>query len=303
MDIIIGSHVSYTQKTGFKGSVLESISYGSNAMMLYTGAPQNTRRNKIDENLLKEGKELLDENNINIENVIVHAPYIVNLSSNDDDKYLFAIRFLKEELHRVSSMGFKYIVLHPGSHTGIGEVEGIKKISNALNEVLKDDLDVTILLEFMSGKGTEIGRSFDELKSIIDLVDNKEKIGVCLDTCHLNDAGYEISKFDLILDELDEKIGLNKLKCLHLNDTKNPVGSKKDRHENIGYGYIGFDNLLNVVYNERIKDVPKILETPYVSESDDETAKVYAPYKYEINMIKSKKFNENLYTDIRNKNL
>ena len=144
-----------------------------------------------------------------------------------------------------------------------------------------------ILLEFMAGKGNEVGTSIDELKSIIDGIEDNNRIGVCLDTCHMNDSGIDISQFDKFLNEFDSKIGISKIKCIHVNDSLNDLGSHKDRHANIGYGTIGFDNILNVVYNSRIKDIPFILETPYINRNTNES---YAPYKYEIENIRNKKF-------------
>ena len=289
--LYIGSHVSYTKDDQLLGAVKESISYGANTFMFYTGAPQNTVRSKIDLNKLNEAKQLMIDNNIDYSKVIVHAPYIINLANNkEEDKYNFSIRFLQDELERCSILGISNIVLHPGSHVGLGVDTAIKNIINALNIVLDNSYNIRILLETMAGKGTEVGRTIDEIKEIIDGVKYKEKIGICLDTCHLNDAGYDISNFDSILDEIDNKIGIEYVKCVHVNDSKNPRESHKDRHENIGFGTIGFDNLISVVYNERLSEIPKILETPYINDN--------APYKLEIEQIKNKKFNPNLKEEI-----
>ena len=289
--LYIGSHVSYTKNDQLLGSVKESISYGANTFMFYTGAPQNTVRSKIDLNKLNEAKQLMIDNNIDYSKVIVHAPYIINLANNkEEDKYNFSIRFLQDELERCSILGISNIVLHPGSHVGLGVDTAIKNIINALNIVLDNSYNIRILLETMAGKGTEVGRTIDEIKEIIDGVKCKEKIGICLDTCHLNDAGYDISNFDSILDEIDNKIGIEYVKCVHVNDSKNPRESHKDRHENIGFGTIGFDNLISVIYNERLSKIPKILETPYINDN--------APYKLEIEQIKNKKFNPNLKEEI-----
>lgn len=284
--LIIGSHVGFNSKTQLLGSVNEALSYGSNAFMFYTGAPQNTKRNPINDLLTYQAMDVMKKNNINIKNVIVHAPYIINLANNSDlSKYEFSIDFLKQECERCDNLFIDKLVLHPGSHVGIGVDIGIENIINALNIVLKDT-QTTILLETMAGKGTEIGRNFDELKRIIDGVLYKDKIGICLDTCHLHDASYDVSNFSSILDELEKLNLLDKIKCIHINDSKNIRGSKKDRHENIGYGNIGFDNLIKIIYDERLKDIPHILETPYIND--------LPPYKYEIDMIKEKKFNPNL---------
>ena len=293
--LLIGSHVSFKSNTQLLGSTKEALSYGENTFMFYTGAPQNTKRSKIDDNLTNKALKLMNENNIDIKNVIVHAPYIINLANDENkEKYLFAINFLKEEIKRVEKMGVKKIVLHPGSYTTLDIERGIKCIINALNEVLKGDSSVSILLETMAGKGTEIGFKLEHLKRIIDGVSNKDRLMVCLDTCHLNDAGYDMSNFDVFLDEFNDIIGIEKIGCIHINDSKNILSSNKDRHENIGYGMIGFENLLNIIYNERLNNIPKILETPYVKD------RLYPPYKFEIEEIKNKKFNSNLYEDIIN---
>ena len=289
--MIIGSHVSFNKNEQLVGSVRESISYGANTFMFYTGAPQNTRRLPIDSGLTREAFSLMKENGIDFNNVIVHAPYIVNLAN--EKNFDFSISFLREELKRVEELGFDKVVLHPGSHVGIGSDKAIENIVYCLNKVLVDT-NVKVLLETMAGKGTEVGINFSEIKKIIDGIDSKANIGVCLDTCHIHDAGYDVSDFDSVLSEFDNIIGLDKLLCIHINDSKNVIGAHKDRHENIGYGYIGFDNMINIIYNERVKDVPKILETPYVK--DDSGS--YPPYKFEIEMIKNKKFNDNLYNDV-----
>jgi deoxyribonuclease-4 len=284
--LLIGSHVSFA-KEQLLGSVKEALSYGSTTFMFYTGAPQNTFRSRIDENNTKEAFSLMKENDIDIEKVIVHAPYIINLANNkEEDKYNFSINFLIEEINRCNMFDVKNLVLHPGSHVGLGKEIGLDNIIFALNTVISKTKDVRILLETMAGKGTELGTNFDDLKYIIDNIENKDRIGLCLDTCHLNDSGYVISDFDKILDEVDFKIGLSYVKCVHVNDSKNEIGAHKDRHENIGYGTIGFDSLIKVIYNDRLKDVPKILETPYINDK--------APYKEEIDMIKNKSFNNSL---------
>ena len=284
--LIIGSHVSFNSKDQLLGSLNQSLEYGSNAFMFYTGAPQNTVRSKINNKITDEALSIMKENNISLDNVIVHAPYIINLANDSEDKYDFSIRFLIDEIKRCEEIGVKYLVLHPGSHVGLGIDKGIENIIFALNRVNLSNSNVTILLETMAGKGSEIGSNFDEIKRIIDGVDDKSKIGVCLDTCHLNDSGYDISDFDKILSEFDSIIGLNYVHCVHINDSKNVLGARKDRHENLGYGSIGFDNLINVIYNKKLENIPKILETPWIGEK--------APYKEEIGMIKNKEFNSKL---------
>lgn len=284
--LIIGSHVSFNSKDQLLGSLNQSLEYGSNAFMFYTGAPQNTVRSKINSKITEDALSIMKENNISLNNVIVHAPYIINLANDSEDKYDFSIRFLIDEIKRCEEIGVKYLVLHPGSHVGLGIDKGIENIIFALNKVNLSNSSVIILLETMAGKGSEIGSNFSELKRIIDGVDDKSKVGVCLDTCHLNDSGYDINDFDKILDEFDSVIGLDYVHCVHINDSKNVLGARKDRHENLGFGSIGFDSLINVIYNKRLENIPKILETPWIGEK--------APYKEEIEMIKSKEFNSKL---------
>ena len=273
---------------------MEALSYDANAFMIYTGAPQNTQRFPINIAKVEEAKSLMDKSDIDINNLIVHAPYIINLAN--DTNIDFSVSFLKQEIRRCESLGINKLVLHPGSHVGKGVQVGLNNIIEALNKTLEPDMNIIICLETMAGKGSELGTTFEELKYIIDNVKYKDKMGICMDTCHMHDAGYDISAFDDILDKFDSIIGMKYLKCIHINDSKNIVGSHKDRHENIGYGTIGFDNLINVIYNPRLENIPKILETPYVSFDDMK----YPPYKYEILMIKEKRFNKNLYEDINN---
>ena len=297
--MIIGSHVSFG-KNQLLDSTREAIGYNSDTFMFYTGAPQNTRRTEINTDYIKEANQLMKDNNIDINNVICHAPYIVNLANNKDlDKYRFSIDFLTNEIKRCEEMGVTKIVLHPGSSVGIDRDEALKNISYALNLVLENDKNVIICLETMAGKGTELGINLDEIKRIINSVEKHDLIGVCLDTCHLNDSGINISEFDNYLDEFDKVIGINKVKVVHINDSKNEIGSHKDRHENIGFGTIGFDSLIDVIYNPRLEGIPMILETPYIGNSDDDKERLYPPYKYEIEMIRNKKFDSNLKDRIR----
>lgn len=294
--LIIGNHVGFNKKTQLLGSLQEALSYGANTFMFYTGAPQNTARSAINDGITLEALKIMKEENIDYSKVIVHAPYIINLCN--EEKFEFSVNFLTEELNRCNQLGVKYMVLHPGSHVGLGIEKGIDNIVKGLNIVLtnvKDTNNVTILLETMAGKGTEIGSKLEEIKRIIEQVTDKEHIGVCLDTCHLSDGGYDILNFDNFLDEFDKLIGIDKIGCIHINDSKNILGSHKDRHENIGFGNIGFDPLISIIYNNRLEEIPKILETPYID-------KIYAPYKYEIEMIKNKKFDPNVIERIKKQN-
>ncbi len=289
--MIIGSHVSFNN--GLLGCVKQSLSYGANTFMFYTGAPQNTVRKALDNENTKEAILLMNENNIDINNVVCHAPYIINLANKEVlSKWEFSISFLKTEISRCEALGVKYIVVHPGSSLKMDRNVALKNISDALNYAINGDTNVTVLLETMAGKGSECGVNISELKFILDNVIFKEKIGICLDTCHLNDSGVNISDFDNYLKSFDEEIGIDKIGCVHVNDSKNPLGSKKDRHENIGFGTIGFDNLINVIYSDKLKNVPKILETPFVEE--------YPPYKFEISEIKEKVFNPHLKENVIN---
>ncbi len=291
--LILGSHVGFKKDTQVLGSLKEALSYGANTFMFYTGAPQNTARYPIQDGLTLEALTLMKEHNIDYSKVIVHAPYIINLCN--EEKFEFSVNFLTEELNRCNQLGVKYLVLHPGSHVGLGIEKGIENIAKGINMAfanLGKENNVIILLETMAGKGTEVGSKLEEIKEIINKIEDKDHIGVCLDTCHLSDGGYDIENFDAFLDEFDNLIGINKIGCVHVNDSKNIKGSHKDRHENFGFGNVGYEILINIIYNERLENVPKILETPYVD-------KDYPPYKYEIEMIRNKQFDENLLEKIK----
>lgn len=279
-NVLLGSHISMCAPDYFLGTVKEALSYGENTFMFYTGAPQNSIRVPLEKCKIIEGQKLLKENNIDIDKIVVHAPYIINLGNSiDENKFELAKKVLKTELNRTYAFGCKLLVLHPGLHIGQGEEIGLKQIIKGLNEVLKEDTtDVTICLETMAGKGSELGKTFDEIAYIINNSQFKNRLGVCLDTCHINDAGYNVENIDEVLDLFDKKIGLNRLKVIHLNDSKNIKGSHKDRHENIGKGTIGLNTLKKYVFNEKLIDVPKILETPYING--------LPPYKDEIKLLK-----------------
>ncbi|OUC51240.1 deoxyribonuclease IV [Eggerthia catenaformis] len=287
MELLIGSHVSMGGKDMLLGSVKEALSYQANTFMFYTGAPQNTKRKPVSRMKIQEALALMKENGIDKNNIVVHAPYIINLANTlKKETYELAVSFLREEIQRVEEIGMRRLVLHPGSHVKAGEEAGINSIISGLNDVLTENQNAVVCLETMAGKGSELGISIDHLAYIIDHVFYKDKLGICLDTCHLNDAGYDLSLFDEILDEIDQKIGLDKVLVVHVNDSKNPRGAHKDRHENIGYGTIGFDILNAIVHNKRLENVPKILETPYIDNK--------APYKEEIQMFRTQIFNSDL---------
>ena len=289
--IKIGSHVSMSGKKMLLAASEEAVSYGSNTFMIYTGAPQNTRRKKIEDLNIEAGRLHMEENGIN--EIVVHAPYIINIgNTSNPDTFELGVRFLTSEIERTEAIGAKQIVLHPGAHVGAGEEAGIKKIIEGLNEVLTGKENLQIALETMAGKGSECGKSFEELAMIIDGVNHNDKISICFDTCHTHDAGYNIVEdFDGVLEEFDRIIGIDRLKVLHINDSKNERGARKDRHENIGFGHIGFKALNYIVHHPQLENIPKILETPFVGEDKNNKK---PPYKHEIAMLRSKEFNEAL---------
>lgn len=290
----IGSHVSNNGFRMLQGSVQEALSYGANCMMVYLGAPQNTFRKPLRDMRINEALELCRENNISPDDIIVHAPYIVNLAQSDNQKFDFAISFLANELMMTAMIGAKYMVLHPGAHVGMGSDYGISRIAMGINTILSDTINygTVVLIETMAGKGTECGRTFEEVAALISKIHNKSRIGVCLDTCHIHDGGYDIvNNYEEVIKEFDRIIGLEYLKVIHLNDSKNVCGAHKDRHENIGFGHIGFDTLMKFVNDERFKDIPKILETPYIEYNKNLS---FPPYKEEIEMIKKGEFDPNL---------
>lgn len=294
--MIIGSHVSMSGKKMLLGAAEEAAGYNASTFMIYTGAPQNTRRKAVEEMNIEAGKNFMAEHKLS--HMVVHAPYIINLGNTiKPENFPFAVQFLKDEIMRSEALGGKQITMHPGAHVGAGADAGIAQIVKGLNEVLTREQVPQIALETMAGKGTEIGRTFDELAKIIDGVTFNEKLSVTLDTCHIHDAGYDVMDFDAVLTEFDKIIGLDRLKVVHINDSKNPRGAHKDRHANIGFGEIGFEALNRVVHHEALKDLPKILETPYVG-PDKKTAK--APYGFEIAMLREQTFNPNLLEEIQN---
>ncbi|MFL8938933.1 deoxyribonuclease IV [Rossellomorea oryzaecorticis] len=293
----IGSHVSMSGKKMLLASSEEAVSYGANTFMIYTGAPQNTRRKKIEDLNIEAGLQHMKENNI--QDIVVHAPYIINIGNTTNPAtYELGVNFLRSEIDRTEALGAGQIVLHPGAHVGAGADKGIARIIEGLNEVLTKDHTVQIALETMAGKGSECGRSFEELAQIIDGVELNDRLSICFDTCHTHDAGYNIVEdFDGVLEEFDKIIGIDRLMVLHINDSKNPTGARKDRHENIGFGHIGFKALNYIVHHPQLSEVPKILETPYVGE-DKKNKK--APYKFEINMLRNQQFDEDVLTKIEN---
>lgn len=293
MKIKIGSHVGMSGKEMFLGSVKEAVSYGANTFMVYTGAPQNTRRKEISELRIPEAKACMEENGI--EEFVVHAPYIINLANTiKPEVFELGVTFLETEMTRAEAMGSSTLVLHPGSHVGAGEEVGIAQIIKGLNEVLQKDSQVHIALETMAGKGSEIGKNFEQLAKIYEGVVHQEKLRVCFDTCHTNDAGYDlVQDYDGVMEQFDRILGIEQIAVFHLNDSKNVLGAAKDRHENIGFGTIGFDTLEKIAKDETFQNVPKILETPYIPNPENKK-KAFCPYKQEIAMIKSGVFDSQL---------
>lgn len=291
--MILGSHVKMSGKEMFLGSVKEALSFGENTFMVYTGAPQNTRRKDISELRIPEAAALMKENDM--QPFVVHAPYIINLANTvKPETFQLATEFLAIEIERTAAMGSQILVLHPGSHVGEGVEKGIAQIVKGLNEILTKDTPVFIALETMAGKGSEIGRSFEELCAIYDGVKYNDKLRICFDTCHVNDAGYDlVNNYENVLSEFDSCIGLEQIAVIHLNDSKNSLAAAKDRHENFGFGSIGFDTLTKLANDKRFSTIPKILETPYVKHPMNDK-KSFPPYRYEIEMIKNGVFDETL---------
>lgn len=281
----IGSHVSFSGK-GLLNAAEEAVSYGSSTFMIYTGAPQNTRRKAIEKQFVSEGKEIMKANNI--DEIVVHAPYIVNLATYKESNFEFAVRFLQEEIQRTDYIGVKNIVLHPGSFTDKDVDYGIDRIAEGLTLVLEGtkDTDVNIALETMAGKGSEVGRNFEELARIIDKVAHNQRLTICMDTCHLHEAGYDIiDNFDGVLEQFDQTIGLDRLAVVHLNDSKNFKGAAKDRHAPVGAGVIGFAAINNIVHHERIRHLPLVLETPWIGK---DKATQRPMYEAEIALLQGK---------------
>lgn len=291
----IGSHVSMSGKKMLLAASEEAVSYGANTFMVYTGAPQNTRRKKIEELNIEAGRKHMAEHGIS--EIVVHAPYIINIGNTSNPAtFELGVSFLRTEIERTEAIGAKQIVLHPGAHVGAGTDAGIKKIIAGLNEVLTGKETLQIALETMAGKGSECGKTFEELAMIIDGVTYNDKLSICFDTCHTHDAGYNIAEdFDGVLNGFDKIIGLERLKVLHLNDSKNSMGMRKDRHENIGFGHIGFKALNYIVHHPQLTTIPKILETPFVGDDSDHKK---PPYRKEIAMLHKQEFNEHLLDDI-----
>lgn len=286
--IKLGSHVGMSGKKMMLGSVEEALSYGSDTFMIYTGAPQNTKRKELSELHIEEAQALMKANDM--DSFVVHAPYIINLANTvNPDTYKLAVDFLRLELTRTCAMGSRILILHPGAHVGAGVDAGVSSIVKGLNEVLTDDTDCLVALETMAGKGSEIGRNFEELAQIYDGVVKKDRLRVCFDTCHTHDSGYDIiHDFDGVIRDFDRILGKEQIAVFHINDSKNPCGASKDRHENLGKGYIGFDTLHAIVHHPDFENIPKILETPWIP-VDGDKKNTRPPYKEEIAALRAEK--------------
>lgn len=297
----IGSHVGMSGKDMLLGSAKEAHSYGANTFMFYTGAPQNTRRKDISELRIDSAWEYMHENGI--DDIVVHAPYIINLGNTvKPETFKLAVDFLTLEIKRTEACKSHTLILHPGAHVGAGADAGIRQIIKGLNEVMTSDMNLHIALETMAGKGSEIGRSFEELARIYDGVIHNDKLRVCFDTCHTHDSGYDIvHDFDGVTEQFDKILGKDQIAVFHINDSKNACGTKKDRHANLGFGEIGFDALSYIVRHPDFLEVPKILETPYVPSPTKEKAS-YAPYRHEIEMLRDNHFDPEVQQKIIDEN-
>jgi deoxyribonuclease IV len=256
----LGATVSIA-KTGMLIAVEESISYEADTFMMYTRSNRGGKARPIENFNREKAYELMKAHHL--ADPVVHAPYLINLASNKEETFEYGVELLREDIRRTSYLGIKHIVFHPGSHTGAGVEYGVKRIAEGLNQILTGEEDVNVLLEGMAGDGSKVGSNFEELAEIISLVKHQDKLGVCLDTCHLYSAGYDIvNDFDGVLKRFDEVVGLDRVKVWHINDSKTPFNSRKDRHANIGDGSIGLEAIRRIVRHEVCEGKPLILETP-----------------------------------------
>ncbi|KRM72706.1 deoxyribonuclease IV [Lacticaseibacillus brantae] len=285
--MLLGANVSMSGSAMFEGAVAQAVSYGANTLQFYTGAPQNTRRKPIEAMKIPEGLAAMKADGLS--DLVIHAPYIINLGNTIKlENFDFAIRFMQAEVARADALHAYAMPFHPGAHVGAGAEAALANIIKGLNEIIQPDQQVLIALETMAGKGTEVGTSFEQLAKILDGVTHNDKVAITIDTCHLNDAGYPVATdFDGILNDFDHVIGLDKLAVVHLNDSKNPQGSHKDRHQNIGFGTLGFDVLNQIAHHPALHNIPKILETPFVGPDKQHQ---HAPYGLEIAWLQSQTF-------------
>ena len=293
--LLLGSHLSMKSPDFYLGTCQTALRYGETAFMFYTGAPQSSKRAPLATLKIEEGRAFVKEHHFDEKAIVVHAPYILNLGNNSNaESYQAGIALLRGEIIRSEAFGASLLVFHPGNATGLPLTDSLLAVAQGIDQVYEGlDSHVTLCLETMAGKGSEVGKNFDEIAQIISLSHMKDRLGVCFDTCHVNDEGVALGEVDEVLDDFDRVIGLSRLKVIHLNDSKNPLGSHKDRHENIGYGTIGFDVLSSWTHSPRLLSVPKILETP--------TDGIHNPYAKEIAMLREnryvKNWRENLIAD------
>lgn len=281
--MLIGAHISISK--GYEHAVKEALSIGANTLQFFTRNPRGSAAKALDPVDINKMKQLSKQTDFGP--LVAHAPYTLNLASSKQDTREFAMRVLGEDLERMATVGASYIVLHPGNHVGTGIKTGIQKISSALKDVVTGKEDVMVLLETMAGSGTEVGYTFEQLYDIIEGTENPDNFGVCFDTCHVIGAGYDITNsLDEVLIEFDKILGLSKLKAVHLNDSKFPLGSRKDRHANLGEGQLGEDTIKNIITHPLLKGKPFLLETPGGIEN----------YKKEIKMLKTLAHHQKTYT-------
>lgn len=270
----IGSHLSINK--GFENIGLEALSIDANTFQFFPRSPRGGQAKPLNPQDIKAFEELMNNTDMNI--ILAHAPYVINLASKSEKTRNNAFELFEDDLKRLDQLPNNMYNFHPGSHVQQGAKKGIELISESLNKLIREDMKTTILLETMAGKGTEIGRTFEELQEIIEKVDMDEKLGVCLDTCHVYDAGYDIkNSLDDVIDEFDQVIGLDRLKAIHLNDSKFGLNSHKDRHEQIGKGELGLDAITDIINHPKLKNLPFYLETPNDVEG----------YKEEISLLRS----------------
>ncbi len=262
--LLLGSHVGFKSKKYLIDSVNETVTYDGNCFMVFTGPPQNFNRKDIDKLQVAEAHRIMDEHNLKKEHIVVHAPYLINLASPKESTRQLGLRQLIVEINRTHEIGSKLLVLHPGSALDLERTQAVDNVILGLNQALEQtNNDVIICVETMAGKGSEVGINYEEISKMVLGVKQKDRIGVCLDTCHMHESGIDISDPDKVLDDFEKYLSLEYIKVIHLNDSKNDIGARKDRHENIGYGKIGFEALVKWAHNQRLENVPKILETPY----------------------------------------
>ena len=257
--LIIGAHLSASK--GYTAMLKQAQEIGANTFQFFTRNPRGGSAKDIDENDVNTFLSLMKEENFPI--ILAHAPYTLNCCSAKPETREFALNTFADDLRRMEYTPHQLYNFHPGSHVGQGEELGIELIAETLNKVLFEDMTTTVLLETMAGKGSEVGKTFEELRAIIDRVELDDKMGVCLDTCHVNDAGYDIvNNLDGVLEEFDKVVGIDRLKAIHLNDSKNPFSAHKDRHEKIGEGYIGLEAFERIINHPQLRTLPFYLETP-----------------------------------------